>query len=206
MVLPGLGSAGPLKLTRPLGRCGRWPTREPVVTEVMLPPSEAPACSPDATVAEALELLVQLGNPGSAGLRDDRGSRHRDTNRPRQAYLWPPGRAVRAGDSQGADAPGHHRAPGTPLPTIAKAIAEDGIIVVSGSSSQPEGYLTSELLLTQAPPGTSARPVGPGRPLLLIPGAGQSCSATVTSNPVAVGREPDGHHRELPRTRWCQTT
>ncbi len=47
--------------------------------------------------------------------------------------------------------------PGTPLPAIAKAIADDGITVVSGSGDQPDGYLTAESLLTQAPPGTSSR-------------------------------------------------
>ena len=62
--------------------------------------------------------------------------------------------------------------PGTPLPAIAQAIANDGIIVVSGSGDQPDGYLTAESVLTQVPPGTSARPVVPDRPPLLIPGAG----------------------------------
>ena len=76
------------------------------------------------------------------------------------------------GDRQGADAPGHHRARRHAAAAIAQAIADDGIIVVSGSGDQPDGYLTAESLLTQAPPGTSARPVVPDRPPLLIPGAG----------------------------------
>ena len=52
--------------------------------------------------------------------------------------------------------------PGTPLSAIAKAIADDGIIVVSGSGDRPDGYLTAESLLTQAPPGTSTRAGRPG--------------------------------------------
>ncbi len=61
---------------------------------------------------------------------------------------------------------------GTPLPAIAQAIADDGIIVVSGPGDRPAGYLTAESVLTQAPPGTSARPTAQDHPPLLIPGTG----------------------------------
>ena len=65
----------------------------------------------------------------------------------------PPGPPRPAAPAVGPD---HARL--SPLAAIAKAIADDGIIVVSGSGDQPDGYLTAESLLTQAPPCTSARP------------------------------------------------
>jgi hypothetical protein len=55
---------------------------------------------------------------------------------------------------------------------MATVLEPDGIIVVSGSGDQPDGYLTAESLLTQAPPGASTRPTSLGRSPLLIPGTG----------------------------------
>jgi CBS domain-containing protein len=129
----------------------------------MRPPSEVPACSPGTTVSQALEMLVQSGTQalpvcemtqvtGIVTLADI--ARHISGRQgvPSAAET------VRALMRPAAIVP-----PGTPLPAIAKAIADDGIIMVSGSGDQPEGYVISESLLTQAPPGTSARPPGPAR-------------------------------------------
>ena len=157
----------------PAGRqATRWPVREPIVAEVMLPSSEVPACSPDTTVAQALELLVQSGTQalpvcemtgvtGIVTLADL--ARHISSHQ----GVPSASEAIRALMRPATIVP-----PGTTLSAIAKAIAEDGIIVVSGSGDQPDGYLTSESLLTQAPPATSTRAADPGQPPLLIPGAG----------------------------------
>jgi CBS domain-containing protein len=150
----------------------RRPAREPIVAEVMLPPSEVPACRPDTTVAQALELLVQSGTQAL----------------PVCETTWVTGIVTLAdlaryiSDHQGVPPmtetvkalirPAAIVPPGTPLSAIAKTIADDGLIVVSGSGEQPDGYLTTESLLTQAPPGVSIRPAGPDRPPLLIPGTG----------------------------------
>ncbi len=150
----------------------RWPASEPTVADVMLPPSEVPECKPDTTVIQALERLVQSGTQalpvcqmtrvvGIVTLADL--ARYISD---RQGAA-PVTETVRALMRPAAIVP-----PGTPLPAIAQAIAEDGIIVVSGSGDQPDGYLTAESVLTQVPPGTSARPAVPDRPPLLIPGAG----------------------------------
>ena len=150
----------------------RWSAREQVVAEMMLPSSEVPACSPGTTVAQALELLVQSGTQalpvcemtrvtGIVTLADL--ARHISDHQ----GVPPVTETVRTLMRPAAIVP-----PGTPLSAIAKTIADDGIIVVSGSGDQPDGYLTAESLLTQAPPGTSARPADPGRPPLLIPGTG----------------------------------
>jgi CBS domain-containing protein/TPR repeat protein len=150
----------------------QWPARQPVVTEVMLPPSEVPACSPGTTVAQALELLVQSRTqalPVCETVRVTGIVTLTDLARHISSHQGVPSvsETIRALMRPAAIVP-----PGTPLPAIAKAIAEDGIIVVSGSGDQPEGYLTSESLLTQSPPGRSTRPASLGRPPLLIPGAG----------------------------------
>jgi CBS domain-containing protein len=150
----------------------QWTAREPVVAEVMLPPSEVPDCRPDTTVAQALELLVQSGTQalpvceltrvtGIVTLADL--ARHISDHQ----GVPPAAGTIRALMRPAAIVP-----PSTPLPAIAKAIADDGIIVVSSSGDQPDGYLTAESLLTQAPPGTSAQPAPPYRPSLLVPGTG----------------------------------
>ena len=150
----------------------RWPAREPVVADMMLPPSEVPECSPDTTVIQALERLVQSGTQALPVCETTRVTgivtladlaRHISD---RQGM--PPG----TGTVKALMRPATIVPPGTPLPAIGKAIADDGIIVVSGSGDQPDGYLTAESLLTQAPPGTSARPAAPDPPPLLIPGTG----------------------------------
>jgi len=166
----------PANLGRHLAAAGRWhprwPGREPTVADVMLPPSEVPECKPDTTVAQALELLVQSGTQalpvcqmtrvtGIVTLADL--ARHISDHQ----GVPPVTETVRALMRPATIVP-----PGTPLPAIAKAIADDGIIAVAGSGDQPDGYLTAESLLTQAPPGTSARPAVPDRPPLLIPGSG----------------------------------
>jgi CBS domain-containing protein len=170
------GRPCPANLSRYLATSGqrdaRWPAREPVVADMMLPPSEVPACTPGTTVAQALELLVQSGTQalpvcemtrvaGIVTLADL--ARHISGHQ----GVPPAAETVKALMRPATIVP-----PGTPLPAIAKAIADDGIIVVSGSGDQPDGYLTAESLLTQAPPGTSARPTAPDRPPLLIPGTG----------------------------------
>jgi CBS domain-containing protein/tetratricopeptide (TPR) repeat protein len=150
----------------------RWAAREPVVANVMLPPSEVPACSPDTTVAQALEQLVQSGTQalpvcemtqvtGIVTLADL--ARHISSHQGVPSAT----ETIRALMRPPAIVP-----PSTPLPAIAKAIADDGIIVVSGSGDQPDGYLTAESLLTQAPLGASAGLASPGRSPLLIPGTG----------------------------------
>lgn len=166
----------PANLSRYLAAAGRrdtrWAAREPTVAEVMLPPSEVPACRPDTTVAQALELLVQSGTQalpvcetaqvaGIVTLADL--ARHISDHQ---------GALPSAGTVRALMRPAVVVPPGTPLPAIARAIADDGIIVVSSSADQPDGYLTAESLLTQAPPGTSTRPGGPARAPLLIPGTG----------------------------------
>jgi CBS domain-containing protein len=150
----------------------RWLAREPVVADVMLPSSEVPACSPDTTVAQALELLVQSGTQALPVCETTRVTgivTLADLARHISGHQGLPSAAetIRTLMRPAIIVP-----PGTPLPAIAKAIADDGIIVVSVSGDQPDGYLTSESLLTQAPPGTSARPASPGRPPLLMPGTG----------------------------------
>jgi CBS domain-containing protein/tetratricopeptide (TPR) repeat protein len=150
----------------------RWAAREPVVANVMLPPSEVPACSPDTTVAQALEQLVQSGTQALPVCEMTRVTgivTLADLARHISGHQGVPSatETVRALMRPAAIVP-----PGTPLSAIAKAIADDGIIVVSGSGDQPDGYLTAESLLTQAPPGTGARPASPGRSPLLIPGTG----------------------------------
>jgi CBS domain-containing protein len=150
----------------------RQAAREPVVANVMLPPSEVPACSPDTTVAQALELLVQSGTQALPVCEMTRVTgivTLADLARHISSHQGVPSatETVRALMRPAAIVP-----PSTPLSAIAKAIADDGIIVVSGSGDQPDGYLTAESLLTQAPPGASARPASPGRSPLLIPGTG----------------------------------
>ena len=150
----------------------RWPAREPVVADVMLPHSEVPECSPDTTVIQALERLVQSGTQALPVCETTRVV----------GIVTLADLARYISDRQGAAPvtetvralmrPATIVPPGTPLPAIAQAIANDGIIVVSGSGDQPDGYLTAESVLTQVPPGTSARPAVPDRPPLLIPGAG----------------------------------
>lgn len=150
----------------------RWAGREPVVADVMLPPSEVPECSPGTTVAQALELMVRSGTQalpvcemtGITGIVTlaDLAMRISDYQGARSA----------AGTVRELIRPAVIVPPDTPLPAIARAIADDGIIVVSGSGDRPDGYLTSESLLTQAPPGTSDRPANPGQSPLLIPGTG----------------------------------
>jgi CBS domain-containing protein len=172
----GYGRPCPANLDRYAGAAGawhpRWHAREPVVADVMLPPSEVPACTPGTTVAQALELLVQSGTQalpvcemtrvtGIVTLADL--ARHISAHQ----GVPPVTGTIRALMRPAATVP-----PGTPLPAIARAIADDGIIIVSASGDQPDGYLTAESLLTQAPPGTSTRPDSPGRPPLLIPGPG----------------------------------
>jgi hypothetical protein len=61
---------------------------------------------------------------------------------------------------------------GTPLSAIAQPIADDGIIVVSGSGDRPVGYLTTESVLTQVPRVISDHPTAQDRSPLLIPGTG----------------------------------
>jgi len=170
------GRPCPANMGRYLAAAGRGdarlPGREPVVGEMMLPPSEVPECRPDTTVAQALELLVQSGTQALPVCEMTRVTgivTLADLARHISDHQGVPGAAetVRALMRQAVIVP-----PGTPLPAIARAIADDGIIVVASSGDQPDGYLTAESLLTQAPPGTSARPPGPDRPPLLIPGTG----------------------------------
>jgi len=138
----------------------------------MLPPSEVPECKPDTTVIQALERLVQSGTPALpvcqmtrvVGIVTLADLARYISDRQGAAPVTETVRALMR--------PATIVPPGTPLPAIAQAIAEDGIIVVSGSGDQPDGYLTAESVLTQVPPGTSARPAVPDRPPLLIPGAG----------------------------------
>ena len=138
----------------------------------MLPSSEVPACRPDTTVAQALELLVQSGTQALPVCEMTRVT----------GIVTLADLARHISDHQGVPSatetvralmrPATIVPAGTPLSAIAKAIADDGIIVVSGSGDQPDGYLTAESLLTQAPPGTSTHPVAPDQPPLLIPGTG----------------------------------
>jgi CBS domain-containing protein/TPR repeat protein len=150
----------------------RWAAREPVVASVMLPPSEVPACSPGTTVAQALELLVQSGTQALPVCEMTRVTgivTLADLARHISGHQGVPSatETIRALMRPAAIVP-----PSTPLSAIARAIADDGIIVISGSGDQPDGYLTAESLLTQAPPGAGARPASPGRSPLLIPGTG----------------------------------
>ena len=161
-----------------LGRylAARWDTRpsarEPIVANMMLPPSEVPECRPDTTLIEALERLVQSGSlalpvcersrvAGIVTLADL--ARHINDHQ----GVPPATETVKVLMRPATIVPAD-----TPLSAIAKAIADDGIIVVSGPGDRPDGYLTAESLLTQAPPGTSAHSVAPDRPPLLIPGTG----------------------------------
>jgi CBS domain-containing protein/tetratricopeptide (TPR) repeat protein len=150
----------------------RWAAREPVVASVMLPPSEVPACSPGTTVAQALDLLVQSGTQALPVCEMTRVTgivTLADLARHISGHQGVPSatETIRALMRPAAIVP-----PSTPLSAIARAIADDGIIVISGSGDQPDGYLTAESLLTQAPPGAGARPASPGRSPLLIPGTG----------------------------------
>ena len=125
----------------------------------MLPPSEVPACSPDTTVAQALELLVQSGTQALPVCETTRVTgivTLTDLARHISIHQGVPSASetVRALMRPAAIVP-----PGTPLPAIAKAIAEDGIIVVSGSGDQPEA--------TSPPNHSSPRPrraQAPARP------------------------------------------
>jgi CBS domain-containing protein len=161
----------PVNLARLYTAAG-WPASEPTVADVMLPPSEVPECKPDTTVIQALERLVQSGTQALpvcqmtrvVGIVTLADLARYISDRQGAAPVTETVRALMR--------PATIVPPGTPLPAIAQAIADDGIIVVSGSGDQPDGYLTAESVLTQVPPGTSARPAVPDRPPLLIPGAG----------------------------------
>jgi CBS domain-containing protein len=150
----------------------RRSVRKPVVADIMLPPSEVPDCRPDTTVIEALEQLVQSGTQALPVCEASRvvgivTLANLATNiSDRQGTL-----SV-AGTIRTLMRPATIVPPGTPLPEIAQAIATDGIIVVSGPSDRPAGYLTAESVLTQAPPVTSDRLVTPDHTSLLIPGTG----------------------------------
>jgi CBS domain-containing protein len=154
------------------GRCdARLPAREPVVANMMLPPSEVPECGPDTTVIEALERLVQSGTQALPVCEMSRvvgivtlADLARNISG-RQGGL--PAETVKALMRPATIVP-----PDTPLPTIAQALADNGIIVVSGPAARPAGYLTAESVLTQAPPGTGARPAARDHPPLLMPGTG----------------------------------
>jgi CBS domain-containing protein len=164
----------------------RWAAREPVVASVMLPPSEVPACSPGTTVAQALELLVQSGTQALPVCEMTRVTgivTLADLARHISGHQGVPSatETIRALMRPAAIVP-----PSTPLSAIARAIADDGIIVISGSGDQPDGYLTAESLLTQAPPGAGARPASPGRSPLLIPGTG---AALLDRRPLTTPKE-----------------
>ena len=162
-----------------LGRlymAGQWDARrrvrEPVVADMMLPPSEVPECGPDTTLIEALERLVQSGTQALPVCEKSRVvgivtladlARHINDHHGVPSVTEDVHLLMR---------PATIVPTGTPLPAIAQAIADDGIIVVSGPGDRPVGYLTAESVLTQAPPGTSTRPTAQDHPPLLIPGTG----------------------------------
>ena len=169
------GQPCPANLVR-LYTAGQWDVRrtarEPVVADVMLPPSEVPECGPDTTVIQALEWLVQSGTQALPVCQMSRVV----------GIVTLADLARHINDHQGVPLvtetvkalmrPATIVPPGTPLPAIAQAIADDGIIVISSPDGRPAGYLTAESVLTQAPPGTSAHTASQDRPPLLIPGAG----------------------------------
>lgn len=160
-----------------LGRylAARWdtrlPVREPIAADVMLPPSEVPECRPDTTLIEALERLVQSGAQALPVCEMSRVAgivTLADLARHINDHLGVPSATetvkvlMRPATIVPAD---------TPLSAIAQALADDGIIVVSGSGERPVGYVTAESVLTQTPLA-SDHPVGQDRPPLLIPGTG----------------------------------
>lgn len=155
-----------------VGWDARPPAREPIVANMMLPPSEVPECRPDTTLIEALERLVQSGAQALPVCEMSRVVgivTLADLARHINDHLGVPSatKTVKVLMRPATIVPAD-----TPLSAIARAIADDGIIVVSGPGDRPVGYLTAESVLTQAPPGTSAHPIAPDRPPLLIPGTG----------------------------------
>jgi CBS domain-containing protein len=165
----------PANLGRVVG-AGQWnarrPVREPIVADVMLPPSEVPVCLPDTTLMEALEWVVQSGAQALPVCELSRVVgvvTLADLARHISDHLGVPSAAetVKALMRPATIVPAD-----TPLSAIAQAIADDGIIVISGSDDRPVGYLTAESVLTQTPAGTSTRPATPDHPPLLIPGTG----------------------------------
>jgi len=170
----------PANLVR-LYQASQWDARrsatEPVVAATMLPPSEVAECRPDTTVIEALERLVQSGTqalPVCEGFRVVGIVTLADLARHISDLqgVQPRAETVKALMRSATIVPAD-----TPLSAIAQAIADDGIIVVSGTDDRPAGYLTAEsLLLTQGPSaGTSTKHPAREQPPLLIPGLGAVC-------------------------------
>jgi CBS domain-containing protein len=160
-----------------LGRylAARWdtrpPARAPIVADMMLPPSEVPECRPDTTLIEALERLVQSGAQALPVCEMSRVAgivTLADLARHINDRLGVPSatETVRALMRPATIVPAD-----TPLSAITRALADNGIIVVSGSGDRPVGYLTAESVLTQTPQ-TSDHPTTQDRPSLLIPGTG----------------------------------
>lgn len=153
----------------------RWdtrpPAREPIAADMMLPPSEVPECRPDTTLIEALEQLVQSGTQALPVCEMSRVVgivRLADLARHINDHPGVPPATVKALMRPATIVPA-----GTPLSAITRPIADDGIIVVSGSGDRPAGYLTAESILTQAPrPAAGGRPPAQDRPPLLIAGTG----------------------------------
>jgi CBS domain-containing protein len=149
----------------------RPPAGEPIVANMMLPPSEVPECRPDTTLIEALERLVQSGAQALPVCERSRVAgivTLADLARHINDHLGVPSatETVKVLMRPATSVPAE-----TPLSAIAQAIADDGIIVVSGPGDRPVGYLTAESVLTQAP-RASDHPNAQDRPPLLIPGTG----------------------------------
>ena len=180
-----------------LGRlyaAGQWdarrPAREPIAADVMLPRSEVPECAPDTALIQALERLVQSGTQALPVCERSRVAgivTLADLARHINDHQGVPSatKTVKALMRPATIVPAH-----TPLSAIAQAIADDSIIVISGSGDRPVGYLTAESVLTQTRSVASARPTAQDSPPLLIPAAGAVLLDGGRLSPRAPGDHP----------------